>query len=69
MGQLKHGFRETLALLFRARFPVLYVESFEEHRVLDEVRAVATDQTVMRTVRPVYVWSSRQGVRWPGRED
>lgn len=65
MGQPKHGFRETLALLFRARFPVLYVESFEEHRVLDEVRAVATDQTIMRTVRPVYVWSSVRGFVGP----
>ena len=65
MGQPKHGFRETLALLFRARFPVLYVESFEEHRVLGEISAVATDQTVMRTVRPVYVWSAIRGFAGP----
>lgn len=65
MGQPKHGFRETLALLFRARFPVLYIESFEEPRVLDEIRAVATDQTVMRTVRPLYVWSTIRGFVGP----
>ena len=65
MGQPKHGFRETLALMFRARFSVLYVESFEEHRVLDEVRAVATDQSIMRTVRPVYVWSTIRGFVGP----
>lgn len=54
-------FRETLALLFRARFPVLYIESFEEQRVLGEIRAVAADPTNVRTVRPVYVWSATRG--------
>lgn len=66
MTHPKKAFRETLALLFRARFPVLYVESFEEQRVLDEVRAVASNHTVMRTVRPVYVWSSVRGLVGPG---
>ncbi|KIS28455.1 ATPase [Arthrobacter sp. SPG23] len=55
------NFRESLALLFRARFPILYVESFEEPRVLAEIRAVATDPMLMRTVRPVYTWSSTRG--------
>lgn len=68
MGQSQHGFRETMALLFRARFPVLYIESFEEQRVLNEIRAVASDQSVMRTVRPVYVWSAVRGVVGPGGE-
>lgn len=65
MKQQKHGFRDTLALLLRARFPVLYVESFEEHRVLTEVRAVASDQSGMRTVRPVYEWSTTRGFVGP----
>jgi SpoVK/Ycf46/Vps4 family AAA+-type ATPase len=55
------SFRENLALLFRARFPVLYVESFEEPRVLGEIAAVASDPTLMRTVRPVHVWSATRG--------
>jgi ATP-dependent 26S proteasome regulatory subunit len=54
-------FCESLALLFRARFPILYVESFEEARVLAEIRSVATDPKLMRTVRPVHVWSSTRG--------
>lgn len=65
MGQPEQGFRETLALLFRARFPVVYIESFEEQRVLHEIRAVATDQAVMRTVRPVHVWSTTRGFVGP----
>jgi len=59
------SFRKTLALLFRARFPLLYVETHEESRALDEIAAVARDAEVMRTVRPVYVWSSSRGVVGP----
>lgn len=55
------SFRDNLALLFRARFPVLYVETFEEPRVLSEIRVVAADQNLMRTVRPVHVWSATRG--------
>lgn len=61
----KKSFRENLALLFRARFPVLYIESFEEPRVLAEIAAVATDASLMRTVRPVYVWSATRGFVGP----
>lgn len=39
------SFRDTLGLLLKARFPVLYIESFEEHRVLAEVAAVASDMS------------------------
>lgn len=54
-------FRDNLALLFRARFPILYIESFEETRVVEEVRSTAADPALMRTVRPVHVWSSTRG--------
>ena len=33
------AFRDELALLLKARFPLLYIESFEEGRVLAEIRA------------------------------
>ncbi|MDR2252847.1 MAG: AAA family ATPase [Bifidobacteriaceae bacterium] len=56
------SFRRELGLLFRARFPVLYIESFEESRVVHEIMAVASDTELMRTVRPVYVWSATRGV-------
>lgn len=57
----KKSFRDNLALLFRARFPVLYIESFEEPRVLREIASVASDANLMRTVRPVYIWSATRG--------
>lgn len=61
MDQPNRSFRDELALFFRARFPVLYVETYEEQRVMGEVHAVASDQTLMRTVRPVFEWSSTRG--------
>lgn len=61
----KKSFRDNLALLFRARFPVLYIESFEEPRAVAEIAAVASDQNLMRTVRPVYTWSATRGFLGP----
>src|SRR4051794_12989596 len=56
------SFRDTLALMLKARFPVLYVESFEEQRVIAEVVAVASDMERVRTPRAVWFWSATQGL-------
>ena len=56
------SFRDTLGLLFKARFPVLYIESFEEVRVAQEVTAVASDTTRVRTRRTVWTWSTTRGL-------
>ncbi|MFG2043188.1 AAA family ATPase [Dactylosporangium sp. NPDC048998] len=59
------GFRHDLAQLLKARFPVLYVESYEEHRVLSELAAVASDAALVRTPRPVWTWSATSGLLQP----
>ncbi|WP_432976422.1 AAA family ATPase [Dactylosporangium sp. CA-233914] len=59
------GFRHDLAQLLKARFPVLYVESYEEHRVLGELAAVAADAALVRTPRPVWTWSATSGLLQP----
>ncbi|QIG44475.1 AAA family ATPase [Nocardioides anomalus] len=59
--QVPTSFRNNLAQLLRARFPILYVESFEEARVLAELHAVTSDVELIRTLRPVHVWSSTKG--------
>ncbi|MDQ1292286.1 MAG: hypothetical protein QG608_164 [Actinomycetota bacterium] len=58
-------FRTTVERLFKARYPLLYVESFEEQRVIAEVRTVALDATRMRTPRGVAIWSTTQGLIMP----
>jgi SpoVK/Ycf46/Vps4 family AAA+-type ATPase len=59
------GFRQDLAQLLKARFPVLYVESYEEHRALSEITAVACDAAQVRTPRPVWTWSATSGLLQP----
>ncbi|MFI5912980.1 AAA family ATPase [Dactylosporangium sp. NPDC051541] len=59
------GFRHDLAQLLKARFPVLYIESYEEHRVLTELAAVAADAGLVRTPRPVWTWSATSGLLQP----
>ncbi|RKF25621.1 AAA family ATPase [Micromonospora globbae] len=59
------AFRDALAQLLKARFPVLYIESFEEQRVIAEVSAVARDATLVRTPRAVWTWSVTTGLVQP----
>ncbi|SCF34079.1 AAA+-type ATPase, SpoVK/Ycf46/Vps4 family [Micromonospora viridifaciens] len=59
------AFRDALSQLLKARFPILYLESFEEQRVIAEVSAVAHDATLVRTPRAVWTWSLTTGLVQP----
>lgn len=56
-------FRTTLSQLLKARFPLLYVQSFEEERAIDAIRAVASDPQLVRTPRSIVTWSATEGLR------
>ncbi|MEV4479044.1 AAA family ATPase [Micromonospora coxensis] len=58
-------FRDTLSQLLKARIPVLHVESYEEHRVIAEITAVAHDAARVRTPRGVWIWSATHGLVAP----
>ncbi|MFG1775950.1 AAA family ATPase [Micromonospora sp. NPDC049048] len=58
-------FRDALSQMLKARFPVLYVESSEEQRVIAEVCAVAQDANLVRTPRAVWTWSLTTGLVQP----
>jgi ATP-dependent 26S proteasome regulatory subunit len=53
------SFRSTLDQMLKARFPLLYVETFEEQRVLAEVASVAS---ALRTPRGIWTWSLTEGL-------
>ena len=55
-------FRDALSEMLKARFPVLYVETFEEQRAVAEVAAVAGDARQLRTPRAVVTWSITEGL-------
>ncbi|WP_233513784.1 AAA family ATPase [Micromonospora craterilacus] len=59
------AFRDALAQMFKARFPILYVESSEEQRVIAEVCGVAADAAQVRTPRAVWTWSLTTGLVQP----
>ncbi len=53
------GFRRTLTQLLQARFPVLYVETYEEQRVLTEIAGVLA---TWKTPRALWHWSVTDGL-------
>lgn len=62
------SFRENLENLLKARFPLIYIESYEEQRVLAEISAVVSDKDRLRTPRKMMVWSSTEGLATPGAQ-
>ncbi|MFM9970705.1 MAG: AAA family ATPase, partial [Burkholderiales bacterium] len=59
-------FPVSFANLLRARFPYIYVGTWEEERVLGLIRDVARDANLVRTPRTVFTWSSTDGLVGPG---
>ncbi|GAA0460085.1 ATPase [Paractinoplanes deccanensis] len=59
------SFADTFSQLLKARFPVLYIETFEERRALHQVAAVAGDAELVRVPRPVWSWSVTGGLVQP----
>lgn len=65
-------FNVLLGNLFKARFPYLYIPTWEEERVLSVIQAVAIDQNMVRTPRTVFAWKLTTGMvgeGQPGKEE
>lgn len=55
--------RERLmANLFKARFPFLYISTWEEDRVLSLIRSIASNQELIKTERKVITWKITTGI-------
>lgn len=54
--------KRLLANLFRARFPYLYIQTWEENRVLALIRDAARDIDLIKTPREVLVWRVTTGI-------
>lgn len=46
-------FQTHISNLMRARFPVLYIPTWEEERAVSVIRSVATNESIIKTVRAV----------------
>lgn len=50
-----------IADLFKARFPFLYIASWEENRVIETLSDIVTNVDLIHTKRKIYVWSQTNG--------
>jgi SpoVK/Ycf46/Vps4 family AAA+-type ATPase len=55
-------FKINLSQLMKARFPYLYISSWEESRVLSVIHQVVTDSAQIKTPRTLYTWSVTSGM-------
>ena len=55
-------FQVELSNLLRARFPYLYISTYEEDRVLEDIENIVTDVNLIKTPREVFTWKITEGL-------
>lgn len=54
--------RIHLSNLFKARFPIVYIPTWEEVRAVKILADIASEGDLIKTVRKVYVWTQTKGM-------
>lgn len=54
--------KKLVANLFKARFPFLYLSTWEEDRALSLIHSIASDQELIKTQRKVITWKVTKGI-------
>ena len=62
----QESFKHTLAELCKARFPIIYVTTWEEERVAECIQELDGDAALIKTPRKVMRWSSTRGFHGSG---
>ena len=57
------NFEKELCDLLRARFPYINITTYEEERLINELRRIVTTQQLIHTVRNIFIWKSSEGFR------
>lgn len=60
-------FKFLLSNLLKARFPYIYIPTWEEDRVLSLINTISTDPTLIKTPRNVYIWKLTTGLTKNGK--
>lgn len=50
-----------LSRLFRARFPYIYITTWEEERAINLIKKISKSEKLIRVAREVYVWTQTNG--------
>lgn len=64
---MTQSFQTTFSNLLKARFPLLYMATWEEERVIQTIAAIAADVEKIKTPRKVFTWSVTSGVSTDGQ--
>lgn len=62
MGSYSHEFKKSLCNLLKARFPYLYVATWEEDRLLSIIRSIIDDDSLIKTKRKLFTWKLTTGL-------
>ncbi|UTR13187.1 AAA family ATPase [Salipaludibacillus sp. LMS25] len=57
------AFKQRIAKYLRARFSFLSVSTWEEERVISEIKQLCADEETINTTRNVFTWSVTEGYR------
>ncbi|MGX6443804.1 AAA family ATPase [Neobacillus sp. K501] len=66
--QTNSHFKIYLSNLLKARFPYLYMATWEEERAVSVIRSVVTDESLIKTPRKVFTWSVTTGLSENGQK-
>ncbi len=69
---MENSFSSQLTNFLKARFPLLYISSWEEERVVFTIKHIANDEVQIKTIRKVFSWTNTTGLSTegiPGREE
>ncbi|MBQ8460008.1 AAA family ATPase [bacterium] len=50
-----------LSRLFRARFPYIYITTWEEERAINLIKSIANSEKLIKIKRDVYIWTQTNG--------
>ena len=54
---------KKLSHLLKARFPYIYISTYEEDRATKFIKSVVTNKTQIKTQREVFVWTQAIGLK------
>lgn len=57
-----------LSRLFRARFPYIYITTWEEDRAISLIKKISKSEKLIRVTRDVYVWTQTNGFMLDGQK-
>lgn len=61
------NFQENLSNMIKARFPLLYLTTFEEERAVNQIIYLCDCEDTIKRTRNVYVWSMTDGYTCKGK--